>query len=504
MSFTRALIGVCALSGTQLRRLGFFLGPLLFVLTCLTVSPDELSDTGWVVVGLAGWMIIWWMTEAVPLSATALLPAVVFPLSGVMPVADAIEPYANPLIFLFLGGFIIAIAIQKCNLHLRIALGIVYIIGTRPDRIVGGFMVSCAFLSMWLSNTATMLMMLPICLSVVELMKDKMDRVDPSASRRFAICMLLAIAYASSVGGIGTLIGTPPNAIMSGYIQQTYGYQIGFMDWMMVGVPVVVVMVGFMWLVLTRWLFRFPTSDGQATHALIAEEISKLGRMSADEKRVAGVAVATAAMWMFHPALSSVIGLKFDDTLVALLGALALMCIPVSFKEHRFVMCWKDAEDLPWGTLILFGGGLSLAGGFESSGLAQWIGVSFSGASGLPAPVVLAAVITTLMLTTTLMSNVASINIFLPIIIPMAVGMNMNPLFLAIPATMAASCAFMLPVSTANNAIAFGTGKVSIGQMARAGLLLNIIALPLLMAATYLIAVPVFDIEPGILPEWVK
>ena len=495
----------CNPPNPKMKKLGFAIGLMLFVLTQAFPAPVGLAPEGWVVAGLAAWMVVWWMTEAAPLSITALLPVVVLPLMEVVSLSDIVQPYANPVIFLFLGGFIIAIAIQQCNLHRRIALGIVSLIGTKPDRVIGGFMVAAAFLSMWISNTATMLMMLPIAFSIIALMKKNDSDGNPCDTQAFATCLLLALAFSSSVGGAGTIIGTPPNAIMSGFMQQSYGLEIGFVQWMMVGVPLVVIMVTTMWFVMTKFLFTLPKEDGSQTRELFKAEIKKLGSMSRAEKTVAIIAIATATLWLTHPFISQVIPFTFNDALIAMIGALALFFIPVNRREHRFVLSWAETEKhLPWGVLILFGGGLALAGAFESSGLATWIGTQFEGAAGLPPLVVLIAVVTVLMVTTTLMSNVASINIFLPIIVPMAVGMEMHPLFLAIPATMAASCAFMLPVSTANNAIAFGTGEVTIAQMARAGFWLNLIALPVLVALTYLLVLPVFGVEMGTVPDWAQ
>ncbi|MFW0777446.1 MAG: SLC13 family permease [Rickettsiales bacterium] len=484
------------------RKIGYLFGPLLFVMTLLTLPPVGMGEGAWIVCGLVMWMAVWWMSEAVPLPVTALLPVIIYPLAEILPLKKALVAYANPIIFLFMGGFLIAIAIQKCNLHVRIALNIVRIIGTRPDRMVAGFMTASAFLSMWISNTATMLMMLPIALSTVSLLREKMEKENFVAPKEFAICMLLGIAYASSVGGIGTLIGTPPNAIMSGYMRQAYDFEIGFFEWMKVGIPMVVVMITVMWFVMTRLLFALPRTDGSASRALIQSELAKLGPMSADEKRVTLIASLTALLWMFHPLISKVIPLTFNDTVIAMLGAMLLFTIPMETKTMRCVLTWKDAEKLPWGVLILFGGGLSMAGGFSATGLGDWIGAQFTSASEWPPIVMLVLVLVTITVTTTLMSNVASINVFIPIIVPMAVGLQIHPLFLAIPATMAASCAFMLPVSTANNAIAFGTGHVSIAQMARTGFILNLIALPILVALAYFVLIPVFGIDIGTVPDW--
>lgn len=489
--------------GLAIKKAGFFLAPLLFVLMYLLPVPTGMAYASWITSALVIWMVLWWMTEAVPLPVTALLPAIIFPTFGIMPIQETLYPYTNPVIFLFLGGFIIATAIQHNNLHLRVALNIVRIIGTRPDRLLGGFMIASAFLSMWISNTATMLMMLPIVLSVVSLISKKMERSGEDVPKGFAACMLLGIAFSSSVGGIGTLIGTPPNAIMSGFLQQSYNLEIDFFQWMLAGIPVVVVMVFVMWFFMGRIMYRLPRTGGAAGYELISEEIEKLGSMSREEKIVTGVAATTAFLWVFKPLINEVIPFDVHDAVIAMIGALLLFMIPVSPREHRFTLTWNEAEkQLPWGVLILFGGGLSLASGVSASGLDQWMGTQFSGMEGLPPLLILFIVVIVVQATTSLMSNVASINIFLPIILPLSISMGMNPLYFIIVATMSASCAFLLPVSTANNAIAFSTGKVSIAQMVRTGIWLNLLSLPVLFIMQYLVIMPVFGIDPHVIPDW--
>lgn len=487
----------------HIRKAGFWLAPLLFLLTLLSAPPEGMEATTWHTAGLAIWMILWWVTEALPLSATALLPAIILPLLNVMDLREALTPFANPIIFLFLGGFIIALAIEKCRLHLRIALNIMRFIGTRPDRMVGGFMAAAAFLSMWISNTATMLMLLPVSLSAVAILTEKMGGEKSPEAKRFGVAMLLGLAYASSVGGIGTIIGTPPNAILSGYLSNNYGYELSFVQWMSVGVPVAVLMTFLMWWVMVKWLCPVgKTLGASASDSLLRDELAKLGPMRREEKTVAGIALATALLWTFRPLVNEILPFELNDTIIALIGALALFAAPVNWKKQQFVLNWSDTDKLPWGVLILFGGGLSLASGFEVSGLAQWIGGYFTRMPDMPLFLWFTLTIIMVQVTTSLMSNVASINIFLPILAPAAVAMNINPLFLAIPAAMSASCAFMLPVSTANNAIAYGTGRVSIREMVRIGFWLNLMSIPVLMIVGYTVMMLAFDIEPGVVPAW--
>ncbi len=487
--------------GVLIKRIGFVVGPLLFALAFVIPPFEGMNANTWFTAALAAWMIIWWMTEALPLSATALLPTVIFPLMEIMSIKKALIAYANPVIFLFLGGFIIAIALEKTNLHLRLALNIIKAIGTKPSRMLAGFMVAAAFLSMWISNTATMLMMLPIALSVVKLMDERLRELGQS-SEGFATALLLGIAYASSVGGIGTLIGTPPNAIMSGFMQQSFNVEIDFFQWMMAGIPVVIVFITIMWWVMSFIMFKLPNRGGASSAEMIMVELKRLGKMKRPEITVACIACFTAFLWVAKPLINEVIPFDVHDSVIAMMGALLLFMVPTHTKNHEFAITWKDAEKLPWGVLILFGGGLSLAAGFQASGLAEWISSRFSSMQGY-SPLLLMIIVTALIqIVTTIMSNVASINIFLPILIPMAIALHIHPMYLVIPATMAASCAFMLPVSTANNAIAFSTGRVSIGQMVKMGFWFNLISLPLLIVMMHLVIMPVFDINPTELPAW--
>lgn len=484
------------------RLLGFWGGPLLCLLLLLLPVPAGMNPLTWKALALLSLMVVWWFTEAMPLPVTALLPLVVFPIMGIMPPRETAMPYAHPIIFLFLGGFIIAIAIEKSNLHLRIALNIVRLIGTRPDRMVGGFMVSTAFLSMWISNTATVLMMLPMALSVIKLMWDILEKKSRKTAQNFGLCMLLGIAYASGIGGVGTLIGTPPNAFAKAFFNNTYGYEISFFSWMKLGVPFVVVMTYGMWVVMTRFIFPIRTLEITQAEQIIEDEYRRLGRMSHEEKLAGSVGLFTALCWIFESHISDAIP-GVNEVTIALVGALLLFTIPLNFRDNQYLITWRDAEQLPWGVLILFGGGLSLAAGLEATGLAGWIGLQFEGSGeALPHWLLIVIVVTVMVITTTFMSNVAAATLLVPIVSSIAIGMGENPLIFAIPATMAASCAFMLPVAAASNAIVFGTGYMTIPQMVRAGFALSVFSIIVLLAMTQFLMPAVMDVQLGVLPEW--
>lgn len=445
-------------------------------------SPEGLSPAAWHTAAVGVLMAIWWITEAVPIPATALLPLVLFPPLGIAEIGPTAAPYANPIIFLFLGGFLIAIAMQRRGLHRRIALTIIHRIGTRPHAIVAGFAISCALLSMWVSNTATALMMLPIGLSVIELLR----RNDPSAGANFATALMLVIAYACSIGGIATLIGTPPNAFLAAFMLENYGVAIGFVEWMQVGVPIAALALPIMVYLLTRVIYPIRLTEIPGGREYIQSELRELGPMSRAEKMVAAVFVGAALLWMVRPLLVPIVP-GISDAGIAIGMALLLFLLPVDVRKRDFVLTWKDAEGLPWGVLILFGGGLSLASAIQDSGLAVLIGEQTARLSGWPTPVLVGIVSGTTMMLTELTSNTATTAAFLPVVASVASGLDLDPLMLAVPTALAASCAFMLPVATPPNAIVYGSGFVSIPQMARAGIWFNLIMLVLITAATFIL-----------------
>ncbi len=499
-----------------IRLIGFTVALVLAVAAYILIPPESLdksgqiigglSHTGRVVVAIAVLIATLWVTEALPIAVTALLPIVLFPLftAGEITVKSAAEPYAHELIFLFMGGFMISLAMQKWGLHRRLALHTILIIGTSPTLLVGGLMVSCAFISMWVSNTATVVMMLPIAMSVVELVRRELREAnDPDLPSNgepfnFAICLMLGIAYAASIGGVGTLIGTPPNALMAAFLKENYQIEISFVKWMAFSVPLVVVFLPIAWLLLTKVVFPVRIRRIPGGRELILKELKSQGPLSRGELMVLIVFIITAVMWMTRPLLARLQlpgGVRplagLSDPGIAIGSAIVLFCLPVDFKRGLFVLTWKQARKLPWGVLILFGGGLSLAAAIKTSGVAEFIGRGVSGFQNLSLPVMILLVSTTSVSISQLTSNISCTATLLPIFAAVADGFSFNPLLLVIPTTIAASLAFMLPVSTPPNAIVFASGEVTIPQMCKAGLWLNIVGIALVMLLMYLVIIPV-------------
>jgi solute carrier family 13 (sodium-dependent dicarboxylate transporter), member 2/3/5 len=489
-------------AGTR-RKIGLYLGPLTLAVMLVTSPPGGMEIAAWRTAAVGALMAIWWVTEAIPIPATALLPLALFPSLAILDINAAAAPYANPVIFLFMGGFMIAQAMQKWNLHKRIALMVILAVGTEPVRLIGGFMLAAAFLSMWVSNTATAVMMLPIGLSVVDLaLKEKPPGQRDPGDSNFAICLMLGIAYACSIGGLGTLIGTPPNALLAGYMIETYGVQIGFGEWMLLGVPLVAIGLPLSWLILTRIAYPITLKGIPGGGEAIRSELRRLGGWTRGERRVGVIFVLAAFAWIFRPVLETWIP-GLSDTSIAIGAALLLFLIPVDLSAGRFTLDWETARGLPWDVLVLFGGGLSLAAAISQSGLASWIGVSMAGLQVLPTIGLILAVALVVIFLTELTSNTATAAAFLPILGSLAVGIGENPLLLTVPAALAASCAFMLPVATPPNAIVYGSSFITIPQMARAGLYLNMLFAVLIALLGYTLVVLAFGVEIGTLPLWV-
>jgi sodium-dependent dicarboxylate transporter 2/3/5 len=447
---------------------GLLGGASAFALMVALPAPTGLDPSGWRVAALAVLMAVWWMTEALPVAATALLPIAALPALGVTAISTATAPYAHPLVFLFLGGFLIALAVQRWGLHRRIALGVLRLAGSRQDRLVGAFMVACAFLSMWVSNTATTIMMLPIALSVVGALG--------SEDSPFPVALLLALAYSASIGGLGTLVGSPPNALLAGFVEQTYGLTIGFGQWMLVGIPVVVVMLVLTWVLLTRWLLPVGHDEVAGAREHFGALAEELGPMSRGEWLVAAVFTAAALLWVGRPLFEGLLPPgTVSDTGIAMACAIALFVIPVDPSRGEFLLDWSSAEHLPWGVLLLFGGGLSLAGAIASTGLAQWLGAALDVLGGWPTVALVAGVGTLVIFLTELTSNTATTAAFLPVVAALATALGVPPMVLLVPAAIAASCAFMMPVATPPNAIVYGSGHLTIAQMVRTGLWLNVV-----------------------------
>ena len=476
------------------KRIGFLAGPLIFAVILFIPHPESMNLEAWRVAAVGVLMAIWWVTEAIPIPATALLPIILFPVLGVSSVSDATTPFANPLIYLFLGGFIIALAMQKTNLHQRIALNIVSFVGTEPRSIVIGFMVSAAFLSMWVSNTATAMMMLPIAMSIIELVEKSEHMEDASLKTNFAIVMLLGLAYACNIGGIATLIGTPPNALMAGYMLDNYDVNIGFGQWMMAGLPLVIVSLPLVYLILTRMVYPIELKTIPGGRELIRDHLEEAGAMTKAEKLVGTVFVLTASLWILRPLLESYIP-NLSDTGIAIFGAFLMFLLPVNFKKMQFIITWDEAKKLPWEVLILFGGGLSLAAAITDTGLAEWIGQSLQVFDFLPIFLLILCSLAVIIFLTEVTSNTATAAAFIPILASVALAMGYDPLILVIPAAMGASCAFMLPVATPPNAIVFGSGLVTIPQMARVGVIFNLLMVFVITTVLYLIVDLVFKVQ---------
>lgn len=458
-------------------------GPLVFLICLTTIETEGLSLGATQVIALALWMVIWWMTEAVPLPVTALLPLILFPVMDIFSTAEAAAPYASPIVFLFMGGFLIALAMEKRNLHTRIALNIISITGTHANGIILGFMMATAFLSMWISNTATAVMMLPIALSVVDLLQDSKEGSLPSQGyRRFALSLMLGIAYAANIGGTTTIIGTPPNVVFLGYMQEFYQRDMEFGRWLFIGIPVCFTLLTITYLLMTKVLFPHHLKKLAGSDQLIKDKLRLLGPMSRAEKQVAAIFFLTAACWIFQSNINNLLGGEYlDNTIVAMGGGVLMFITPVSLQRQEFVLDWKSTERLPWGILLLFGGGLCLAKGMESSGIVQLVGDKIAGSGDISLWLLLLLLTAFMLFMTELMSNVALTVIFLPVVLGIADSLEINPLYLAIPVTLAASCAFMMPISTPPNAVVFSSGHIRMFDMVKAGFFLNLISIIVLV-----------------------
>ena len=478
--------------------LGWVLGPTSLIATFLFAPPTDLDLPGWRTMGVAIWMAVWWICEPVPIAATALLPMVLFPILGLGTIQETCEPYAHPLVFLFLGGFLIALGMQKWHLHRRLALFLIGMLGVRPKRVIAGFLLAGAMISMWVSNTATAMMMLPIALSVASLTPKRTGHEPDS----FSPALMLAVAYGATAGGMGTLIGTPPNALLAGYLDRVHGFQIGFAQWMLIGVPVVLLTLPIIYWTLTRWVFRLPEQELPGMQDLLEKARKDQGPISRGEWTVGGVFALTAIAWMFRPVLARWIPM-ISDTTIAMTGALVLFMIPACRKKRAFAMDWEATKTLPWGVLLLFGGGLSLAGMIQKQGVSHYLGQWADRMSGWPIGILVAGICLGILLLTELTSNTGTAATFLPIIGAIAVSLGENPLLLLIPTALAANCSFMMPVGTPPNAIVFASGQLTLPQMARAGWLLNLLVVPLLVAVVWFLGPWVFGIQTGVLPDWV-
>jgi sodium-dependent dicarboxylate transporter 2/3/5 len=467
------------------KRIGFILGPAAFLLVLfLDMGHTPLASK---VLAVASWMLIWWITEALPIFITAMLPMVFFPAMGILSLKETFVPYGSPIIFLFLGGFIIALAMEERKLHERIAFGLVRITGTNLQGVIFGFMLATALVAMWISNTATAVMMLPIAVSVIALVKEQADEV---TFKRFSLLMMLGIAYAANIGGTITLIGTPPNLVFAGYYFEHFQTEFAFSRWLLVGIPIGVTLLFASYFLLTRLIYPIKAQRIAGVQELFDRKWASLGKMQLPEKLVLLVFSLTVFCWVFSVQINDLIGSRMlNNTNIAMAGGLLMFVVPVSWKKGEFILHWESTAKLPWGILILFGGGLSLASGLEEAGLidliGDWVANSFNGSAFL-----LCLVLTAVSLfATEVMSNVALVTVLLPVVFGIAEKSGIDATYLTIPVTLAASCAFMMPISTPPNAVVYSSGHVKVGEMMKAGIWINLLAIVIIVGLMRIISV---------------
>jgi len=486
-----------------LKQFGLILGPLLFTFTLLFFKPEGLSPEGIAVLATTLWVAIWWIFEVVPIAVTAMLPIILFPITGAMELSTTTAAFGHKYVFLYIGGFILAIAIEKWNLHKRIALTVINIIGTSVSRIILGFMLATAFLSMWISNTATTVMMLPIGMAIILQLKDNPETKEDE-NEIFGKALMLAIAYSASIGGVATLIGTPPNLIFAGILEEQYNIEMTFSKWIIYGLPISITLLFICWKYLTTIAFKFKQKDFPGGKAEIKRLLKNLGKISYEEKIVLTVFCITAFLWITRSFLISKLIPAIDDTIIAMASATILFILPTKNRKEKKIINWESAVKLPWGILLLFGGGLALAEGFKTSGLAQWIGSQITQFENLPLFALLFVLIFAVNFLTEITSNLATTAMLLPIIAPIALVLDVHPFTLMVGITVAASCAFMLPVATPPNAIVFGSGYLKIPDMMKAGIWMNIISIILIAIITYYLLPLLWGFDPNLFPEALK
>lgn len=468
---------------TFLQRIGFFLGPAVFLLFLIFQPFDALTSK---VLSVATWMLIWWILEVFPIFITALLPMIFFPALGILSVTATFQPYASPIVFLFLGGFIIALAMEERRLHERIAYGLIRLTGSKPRQIILGFMIATALVAMWISNTATAVMLLPIGLSVTRLLEEQTN--DEKLLKRFQLLLMLGIAYAANIGGTMTLIGTPPNLVFAGYYLETFGTDFPFARWFLYGIPVGLALLFVTYNLLTRVIYPIKGGEIEGVKELIQKKWNELGKLSTAERSVLLVFSLTVFLWVFAQPLNGLMGTRaLNNTNIAMLGGVLMFVVPVNWKKGEFIIDWKSTQRLPWGILILFGGGLAMAKGLEVAGVIQAVGDYIAFNIEL-SPLMLMLVLTAFALfATEVMSNVALVTVLLPVVIGIGQSTGIDPLLLSIPVTLAASCAFMMPISTPPNAVVYSSGYVTVREMMRAGFWLNLASIAIIVGVIYAI-----------------
>ncbi|GGK07688.1 sodium-dependent dicarboxylate transporter SdcS [Lentibacillus kapialis] len=489
--------------------IGLFLGPVLFIVTLLFFQPEGLSSAGQAVLASTLWIAVWWMTEAIPIPATSLLPILLFPLTGGLNIDATTSSYGDDTIFLFMGGFMIALAMEKWDLHRRIALTIISIIGTNTERIILGFMVATGFLSMWISNTATSMMMVPIGLAIIYQVSDQLKEdhsIDTTPENfGFGKALMLAIAYSASVGGISTLIGTPPNTALAGTVNNMYGVEISFAKWMLFGIPVAWLFIFIIWIYLVKVAYPQKMNQLPGGREVIQQQKDELGRASFEEKAVLAVFTAAALSWITRSfLLTKFVNENINDAIIAMTAAIILFIIPSKRIKGDYLLDWNSAVKLPWGILLLFGGGLAIASGFTESGLSEWIGNQLTVLEGVHLLIVLLVVTGMVIFLTEITSNTATANMMYPIMASLAAALGVHPFTVMVAAGVAASSAFMLPVATPPNAVVFGSGYLRIPDMAKAGIALNLFGMLLVTAAIYFWLPVAWGIDLTEIPEIMK
>ncbi len=492
---------------TRKQRVGLILGPALFAVAIWGMAPAGLNMAAQAVLATALWIATWWITEAVPIPVTSLLPIVLFPLTGGLDIGATTAAYGSPMIFLFVGGFIIAVAIEKWHLHRRIAMRIIRAIGAKIRRIILGFMLATALLSMWISNTATTMMMMPIGFAIItqltEFGKRASDK-DSVIESDFGKALMLGIAYSASIGGMATLIGTPTNVIFSGIVSQLFEVEITFAQWLIFGLPISVVLLGVCWFYLVRIAFSFDHDHIPGGEEEVEKELRALGKMSPEERLVLIVFIATALAWITRSFVLNKFIPGINDTVIAIAGASALFMLPAPSKPGDRLLDWESAVKLPWGIILLFGGGLALAAGFKDSGLAAWIGEQMTLLQGVSFLILLATVVASVNFLTEITSNVATASMILPILASLSLAIEVHPFGLMIAACVAASCAFMLPVATPPNAVVFGSGQIRMQDMVRTGLWMNLISILFLTLYVFAVLPMLWDFDLNTLPEMMR
>ena len=476
------------------KKIGFILGPLTFIILMFIGPFEGLSQPAHSILSSTLWIAIWWITEAIPIAATALIPIVLFPLSGGLDLSATTASYGHKFVFLYLGGFLIAIGIEKWNLHKRIAINIISFIGIDARRVILGFMLATAFLSMWISNTATSVMMLPIGIAIIKQLNE---------NKIFGKALMLGIAYSASIGGVATVIGTPPNLVLAGVISEIYGYEITFSQWFLFGFPISIILLFFCWIYLTRVAYKFESNSFPGGKTEIQTIKKELGPISYEEKLVAIVFALAGLCWISRTFFLQKILPSLDDTIIAISFGLLLFILP-SKQKSTTLLSWRDTINLPWGIIILFGGGMALARAFETSGLALWLGELMTSFSILPLFLLILLLIAAVNFLTEITSNLATTAMLLPVLAPLALEINIHPFGLMVGAAVAASCAFMLPVATPPNAVVFGSGYLKIQDMVTRGVIMNIFSIIFITLMVYLILPIVWGIELSYFPDALK